>query len=300
MRLDQFDLNLLVSFNTLLETRSVTQAARRLNVTQPAMSAALKRLREAFNDELLVQRGKRMFPTQHALSLAPEVEQVLIHLRSLISTGTAFDPATSKREFKIITSDYITTVLLVPLISSLHAQAPSVRLDLSLPTIDSNDRLKRGEVDLMISPEEFLEGDHPRERIYEERLVVVACQSNTAFDSEITKEQFLGCGHVSVRIAGRDTFIENALSQVVPERRIEVTAQSFIQVPWLLRNTRRLAVMHERLAQVCAKPLALKIAPAPFKLPSMIELMMYHSTRSKDAGLAWLRSQVIEVAKRSR
>lgn len=299
MRLDQFDLNLLVAFNALLEERSVTAAAQRLNVTQPAMSAALKRLREALQDDILVQQGKKMFPTQHALALAPQVDLALVNLRSLISSGTAFDPKTSKREFKIITSDYITTVLLVPLISALQAEAPEVRLSLALPTGEGADRLARGEADLMISPEEFLEGDNPREQVFLEHFVVVGCETNRALETAISREDFLKCGHVSVKISGRDTYIENALAKVAPHRRIELTAQSFIQVPWLLRNTDRLAVMHERLARVCAKPLALKISPVPFDIPPMLDLMMHHSTRSRDAGLAWLRRRIIEVAQQS-
>ncbi len=296
MRLDNFDLNLLVAFNVLMEERSVTAAARRLNITQPAMSAALKRLRNSFQDELLVQNGKKMFPTPHALALAPEVDATLIRFRSLIATGTVFDPRTSKRQFKIVTSDFITTVLLVPLIRTLHEEAPGIRLDLTLPTPDTSELIERGVADLTISPEQFMDGDHPREKIFDERLVVVGCRSNPVLEGRMSLDQFLGCGHVSVRIAGRDTFIEDALAKVIPDRRVEVTAQSFIQVPWLLRNTNRLAVMHERLARVCADPLSLRIADTDFDLPAMREMMMYHSTRSKDEGLAWLRRKLIEVA----
>ncbi len=296
MRLDNFDLNLLVAFNVLMEERSVTAAARRLNITQPAMSAALKRLRDSFQDELLVQNGKKMFPTPHALALAPEVDATLVRFRSLIATGTVFDPSTSKRQFKLVTSDFITTVLLVPLIRTLHEEAPGIRLDLALPTRNSSELIERGVVDLVISPEQFMEGNHPREKVFEERLVVVGCRSNPALEDSMSLERFLGCGHVSVRLAGRDTFIEDALAKLTPERRVEVTAQSFIQVPWLLRNTNRLAVMHERLARVCADPLSLRIAEPDFDLPVMGEMMMYHATRSKDEGLAWLRRKLIEVA----
>ena len=297
MRLDNFDLNLLVAFNVLMEERSVTAAARRMNITQPAMSAALKRLRDSFQDELLVQNGKKMFPTPHALALAPEVDATLVRFRSLISTGTVFDPATSKRQFKLVTSDYITTVLLVPLIRTLHEEAPGIRLDLSLPSPESPELIERGEADLVISPERFMTGSHPREKIFEERLVVVGCRSNPALEGSMSVDRFLACGHVSTRIAGRDTFIEEALGKTIGERRVEVTAQSFIQVPWLLRNTNRLAVMHERLAGVCADPLSLRIATPAFDLPVMAEMMMYHSTRSKDEGLAWLRRKLIEVAR---
>lgn len=296
MRLDQFDLNLLVAFEVLLEERSVTRAARRLNVTQSAMSAALKRLREAFQDELLVLHGKRMVPTPHALTLAPEVSTAIARLRSLIATGTRFDPGTSKRRFRIDASDYITTVLLVPVVAFLQEQAPRIRLDLALPSTDSNRRLEDGEIDLLITPEDFMEPDHPRELLFEERHVVAGWQDNPVFTRELTPDRYLASGHVTVRIFDRDTFIETYLMKRVPDRRIEVIAQSFIQVPWLLRGTRRLSVMHERLAKVAAPVFDLAYADVPFELPIMHEMMQYHSTRTSDAGLAWLRDRLRSFA----
>ena len=109
MRLDNFDLNLLVAFQALLEERNVTRAARRLHVTQSAMSASLKRLREALGDPILLQHGKAMIPTPHALALAPEVTAAMGVLRRLIQPSTGFDPATSTRTFRIAT--LLTTVL---------------------------------------------------------------------------------------------------------------------------------------------------------------------------------------------
>ena len=292
MRLDSFDLNLLVAFDVLLEERSVTRAARRLNVTQSAMSAALKRLREAFQDELLVLHGKRMVPTPHALTLAPEVGTAIARLRSLIATGTGFDPATSKRRFRIDASDYITTVLLAPLIGALHVEAPDVRLDLALPSAASNERLENGEIDLLITPDEFLEPDHPRELVFEERHVVVGWRENPVLAGAMTEGIYMASGHVAVRIFDRDTFIESFLYKRAPDRRIEVIAQSFIQVPWLLRGTERLSVMHERLARVAAPVFDLAVAEAPFALPVMREMMQFHVTRSNDAGLAWVRDRL--------
>ena len=292
MRLDHFDLNLLVAFEVLLEERSVTRAAGRLNVTQSAMSAALKRLREAFQDELLVLHGKRMVPTPHALTLAPEVDAAIARLRSLIATGTRFDPATSKRRFRIDASDYITTVLLVPLIGILQEQAPGIRLDLALPSADSNRRLEDGEIDLLITPDNFMEPDHPKELLFEERHVVAGWKGNPLFAGGLTLEHYLESGHVTVRIFDRDTFIEDFLAKCAPDRRIEVIAQSFIQVPWLLRGTNRLSVMHERLAKVAAPVFDLAFADVPFDLPIMHEKMQYHSTRTSDAGLAWLRDRL--------
>lgn len=296
MRLDNFDLNLLVAFDALLQERNVTRAAERLNVTQSAMSASLKRLRESFHDELLVQQGKRMIPTQHALALAPEVSDTLIRLKGLISASTRFDPATSKRCFTVNASDYITTVLLVPLIEHLQEEAPGVRLTLSLTGSHSSAQLDAGEIDLVLTPEEFMESDHPRELLFEERFVVVGSRDNPLLQRRLTREDYLSKGHVVVQIANQGTFIERELSRLAPERRIEVSAQSFIQVPWLVAGTDRLSVMHERLARVFAPVLGLVIAQPPFPLPRMREMMHHHGARSNDAGLAWLRQRIVHFA----
>lgn len=296
MRFDNFDLNLLVALQALLEERNVTHAAARLNLTQPAMSAALKKLRDYFQDELLVQQGRQMHPTQHALTLEPEVNDALLRLRSLLSTGTSFDPSQSRREFRIIASDYITTVLLVPVIGSVSKEAPHVRIHLIMPSEGSSSMIVNGTADLMISPEEFLSGDHPKELIFEERMVVVGCASNPALNAPLTMEAFMRAGHIAVRVDGRRSYIEERLAQVAPDRNVEVTAQSFIQFPLLIRGTGRLAVMPERLARMCSRPFRLKIVEAPFALSPMREMMMYHSARTFDEGLSWLRQHIRQAS----
>jgi DNA-binding transcriptional LysR family regulator len=290
---------LLVAFDALLAERNVTRAARRLNMTQSAMSASLKRLRESFGDAILVQHGRSMMPTPHAMALAPEVARAIATLRGLISAGTAFDPATSDRRFKIAASDYITTVLLVPLLRTLEREAPFVRLDVTLPTDATSGRLANGDYDLILTPEEFVDTVHPTELLFEERHVVVGCVHNPELGGKLTADQFSQAGHVAVMIDGRNTFIENALDDLGLTRRVEVRAPSFIQVPWLLPGTRRLALMHERLARLMAPGLDLKVVDPPFPLPAMREVLQYHSSREKDAGLSWLRARLAELAKRS-
>ena len=157
-------------------------------------------------------------------------------------------------------------------------------------------RLRDGEIDLLITPVEFLKDSHPLELLLEERHVVVGWKDNPLFAGPLSKEAYLQSGHVAVRIFDRDTFVENILYKLVPERRIEVIAQSFIQVPWLLRGSMRISVMHERLARVSAPVFDLVTADTPFELPIMHEMMQYHSTRSNDVGLAWLRNRLKRFA----
>lgn len=301
MRLDNFDLNLLIAFELLLEERNVTRAAQRANITQSAMSAALARLRQTMNDELLVPHGRRMIATPHAVALAPMVTEAVRNLRVLISSATAFDPASSDRRFEIAASDYISTVLLAPLLPKLKREAPGIELNIQLPTRDSSDLLDDGKLDFQITPAQFLGPDHPSELLFEERHVVVGWQENPVFAGEMNPDAFHSCGHVAVRIAGVATFADKHFMNIDDRRRIEVTAPSFSIVPWLLPGTNLLALMHERLARVFAPLLPLEIRSAPIEIPMMREMIQYHSARSTDAGMQWLKARMLkEVAESPR
>ena len=296
MRLEGFDLNLLLAFDVLLEERSVTRAARRLNVTQSAMSASLKRLRDALGDPILLQHGKTMVPTPHALAMAPNVAASIATLRRLIQPSSGFDPATSSRVFRIAASDYITTVALAPLLQELEREAPAFKLEIALPDESTPDRLAKGEYDLVLTPEDFIEPGHPAELLFEERHVVVGCENNPLLAAPLTLEGFVSAGHVAVRIGGRNTFVENELERLGVVRRVEVHAPSFIQAPWLLPGTRRIALMHERLARLMAPLLGLRTVPPPFDIPLMREMVQVHSTRRSDEGVIWLISRLRRLA----
>lgn len=296
MRLDRFDLNLLVAFDILVEERNVTRAARRLNLTQSAMSAALRRLREAFADDILVQHGKKMIPTAAALSLAPEISAMVADLRGLIARGLTFNPADSQRMFRIVASDYVTTVLIGPLVAGLQEVAPNVRLEITLPRNDINERLEDGDIDLIVSPERFLEGPHPKELLFEERHVVVAWTGNPLLENGLTEEVYHRAGHVTVSVSRDGTFIDNHLRDHGDRRRIEIVCAAFSQVAWMLPGTTRLALMHERLARVMARVLPLRILEPPMALPIMQEMMQYHHARAADPGLSWLRAQLRRAA----
>lgn len=299
MRLDKFDLNLLVVFDALLEERSVTRAARRLHVTQSAMSASLKRLREAFQDELLVQSGRTMVPTPAALALAPRISAAIVNLRSLISAGTGFDPATSQRRFRIVGSDYITAVVLAPLLRELATQASNVGFDITLPAEDSSEWLAKGAFDLVLTPQEFTSREHPSEVLFEERHVVVGWSGNPLLSRPISLADFARTPQVAVRVDGRNTFIENELERIGLARQIAIYAPSFVQVAQLLPGTMRIALMHERLARLMAPALSLAIADPPFAIPPMREMIQYHATRAQDAGLLWLRRRLHALAQRT-
>lgn len=294
MRFKGLDLNLLLAFDTLLEHRSVTRAAEQLHLSQAAMSAALRRLREYFGDEILVVHGKRMYPTAFAQNLVPQVKDCLDQIGAMLVTSLDFDPETSHRTFRIVGSDYITAVILAPLIARLASVAPGIRTEVLLPSDTLREQIENGDVDLLITPEDYVSPDLPKELLYEERHVMVGCRRNAAFTADITQEQFFAAGHVTVEIGNRrgTCFSDRMLQTIQEGRRIEVIAPSFTMIPWLLLDTHRLAVMHERLARVMATQFAISYYPLPFPFPLMREMVQYHFARTTDPALSWLRVQL--------
>ena len=261
------------------------------------MSSALGRLREYFGDEILVLSGKRMYPTAFAQTLLPQVRDCLQRLDLLVGTLPGFDPATSQRAFRLVASDYVITVVLAPLVGKMVESAPGVRLQILLPTHVSLKQIQDGDIDLLVTPEDYISPDLPSELLFEERHVVVACNPRLISDGAITQAQFLAAGHVNVSIGNQhaSSYADKALEDAGIIRRIEMTAPSFNAVPVLLENTNRLAIMHERLAKAMAARYGLFIAPIPFDIAPLREMVQYHSARTNDGGLIWLRDQLQQV-----
>lgn len=298
MRFKGLDLNLLVAFQALLEERNVSRAAERLNLSQPAMSAALARLRDYFGDRILVAQGRRMYPTAFAETLLPQVQEALGGIETLIATSQSFDPANSQRTFRLAASDYITVSVLVPLISALARQAPGVRIDLQLPDEGSARALDAGEIDLLLTPDLFTHPNHPADLLFEERHVIVGWAENPIFRETVTEEAFYAAGHVTVAFGTHRAlaFADRELERLGRPRRVEVVAPSFTTVAWLLLGTQRLALMHERLARSIEHQFAIATAPLPFEFPPMREMAQYHSARAEDDGLRWIRQELAHAA----
>lgn len=298
MRLKGLDLNLLVALDILLDELSVTRAAERMHLSQPAVSAALARLRAFFQDDLFVLHGKRLIPTSYAKKLMPEVKHILKQLDDLISLSNEFDPASSERLFRLMASDYLSTVLLTDMVSTMQSVAPNVKLDTRLPEDSVHAIFERGEIDLMLIPEEFLNENHPAELLLEEPHVVVGWEGNQLFDQGISKQDFFKAGHIAVTLgSNRDpSFTERNMTKLGFDRRIDISAPYFSAVPWMLLNTNRIAMMQERLARTYAKALPLKISPLPFDFPAMRIMAQYHSARESDLGLKWFLELLQKVA----
>lgn len=301
MRFNGLDLNLLLALQVLLEERNVTRAARRLNISQPAMSAALARLRTYFQDDILMAQGKQMVPTAQAQALAAPVRRMLGELDQLLTSSAVFDPATSQRTFRLVASDYITASVIGPLLRQFTEQAPLLHLEIMLPCEEAAQLVMEGQADLVITPEDFLDPDQPAELLCEEPQVVVGWQDNTAFAGGLSTAEFYRHGHVAVHVGSNSvpSFADRQLERLGTARRVELTCGCFTVVPWLLCGTQRLAVMHERLARQMATQFPLAVAPLPFDFPVMREMIQYHKARENDEGLRWLRAQLRAEAART-
>lgn len=299
MRFRGLDLNLLATFVALMEERSVSRAATRLNLSQPAVSAALARLRSYFGDDLLVLEGRRMFPTALAETLFEPVLAVLRSIDGIVDSSATFDPASARRTFRIATSDYVMMVLIRPLVEHLGREAPGLRLSLELTSDRTALRLDDGKIDLVVLPEEFAAPRHPLELVFEEWHVVVGARDHPALAGPISHDDFCALEHVAVMV-GADVpaaFADRQLEQLGVTRRVGVTVPSFAAVPWMLAGTQRIGLMHARLATLMAASLPITTSPIPFEFPLMREVLQYHRARGGDPGLAWLRAQVLAMAR---
>lgn len=295
MRFKNLDLNLLVALDALLDEQSVTRAAERVNVSQPAMSAALSRLREHFDEPILQQHGKSMVPTAAALRMKDPLKQLLRDIDVLVTEGSHFDPSTSQRRFQIATSDYLLAVLFPQLNQRLDRLAPDITMDCIQPSELTRQLLDQGELDLFIGPEEHVSPNHPTELLFEEEYVVVGCVKNPAVKPrKISEKDFFEAGHVVVEIGrqARTSFAETHLRQSHAKRQIDMRVASFLIAPEMVINTNKLTVMHKRLAKMYEKRLPISIAAMPFEFQRMREMIQYQRSRQNDEGLRWLIDQI--------
>ena len=299
MRLERFDLNLLVVLDALLEERNVTRAAERLHIGQSAASAALRRLRDFFGDELLVPAGRRFELTPVAQGLIGPVRDTLLRARAAISLRPSFDPAMESRRFTICASDYALSVFLGEAAAAIAAIAPRIQLDFSRPPLDLHEAFERGSLDLMIMPEQYaVEFDHPQTQLLRDGHACLVSAENPAAGRMLTMDDYLDMGHIAIRLgdAGTLAFEEWFLPRFGRQRRVECSVDSFSAVPHLLMKTNRIATMHRRFAEALVQRFPLKILDAPFEMSELVEVMIWPRYRDLDLGHTWLRTQILTAA----
>ncbi|MGF6605680.1 LysR family nod box-dependent transcriptional activator [Paraburkholderia sp. WSM4175] len=300
MRFKGLDLNLLVALDALMTERNLTAAARSINLSQPAMSAAVARLRTYFCDELFTMRGREFVPTPRAEGLAAPIREALVHIQLSVISRDVFNPAKSDRRFRIILSDFMAVVFFRKIVERIAREAPAVSFEL-LPLADDPDEvLRRGEADFLILPEMFMSSTHPKAKLFEETLVCVGCRTNKQLSGQLTFERYMSMGHVMVKFGRtRQPSIEEwFLLEHGLKRRDEVIVPSFSLIPPMLINTDRIATMPLRLVKYFEKTMPLRIVELPLPLPAFTEAVQWSALHNSDPASNWMREIILQEASR--
>ncbi|CAD6513523.1 PCP degradation transcriptional activation protein [Paraburkholderia sabiae] len=286
-----FDLNLLLTFRALFEERSVTRAAQRLFLGQPAVSGALKRLREAFGDELFVRTSRGIAPTARALELARQIEPFLQTLHQVLTQPSVFDPASAQRVFRIGLSDSLEVLITPEIMDRLSTRAPNVKL-IARPTDSTraSAMLDDGEIELAVGVfPECVQWQRQR-ALFEWRFVSV-------FNPRLVKtrrkrlsmEEFLRYRHVLTSFSGGlHGFVDERLELEGLKRNVVFSSASFATSPFIVRRTPAIATVPDFIGRVWRDALGLAMSPLPFDVPAYEVSLMWSAARDQDPGLAWL------------
>lgn len=298
MRFNKLDLNLLVALDALLTERGITRAAERLHLSQSAMSNALKRLRDYFEDELLVQVGRKLELTPRAVVLAEAVRDVLMRIDTSVAVQPFFDCTTSDREFRLCISDYTMEVLMPHALAIAERQRSTVRFRLMPQVAGPARALEQGEADLMVIPKAYCSPDHPTEIVFTDDFVCVVWNGSSHARQGLSFERYASAGHVVMQPVGTDrpAFESWFVQRYGLSRRIEVTSYGFGALAFLVVGTERIATMHALLVKALAAALPVTVLPLPLPMPPFEQAMQWHKHRTHDPGLVWLRQLLLQAA----
>jgi len=298
MNLTALDLNLLVALDALLAETSVGRAAQRIGLSQPATSHALRRLREAIGDPLLVRVGARMELTPRAEALRVPLREALERVRGLF-VAEAFDPATSTRRFALMMPDHVVDLVMPTLVDRVAMQAPGVRLDVTpwRGTSDMTGEQARS-IDLVIAcTGDAFAGFH-RQRLFNDTEVLAVRRGHPLCPRLRRLETFRAARHVAVVARGqREDPIDTWLNGKGVERRLALVVPSYLQALHTVAHTDLVAFVPRRLIEALAGALSLSIVAPPLD-PGCYEEFMFYPTRAQvDAGSMWLRGLVLAIGR---
>lgn len=302
MDLRAVNLNLLLALDALLRERSVSRAAQRMGLSQPAMSNALAQLRELIGDPLLVRAPGGMAPTPRALELAEPLRRALAILEEVVQPPAAFDPARSTASFVLAMSDYAEMLLLPELLRRLSEQAPGVDLQV-LPwgLHEVPPGLADGTIDVMVG---FHEGDplppgHHAEPLLDDHFVCIVRRDHPTVGRRLTLDAYLRLRHVVVteRI-GASGVLDDVLARLGKRRRVVARVPRFFMVPYLVAQTDLVAAVDSRVARHYERLLPIRVLKVPLDdLPSGRMGMVWHARSDADPPRRWLRDVLRETAR---
>jgi DNA-binding transcriptional LysR family regulator len=307
MQLNRFDLNLLIALDALLREKNVTRAAERVFVSQPAMSAALHKLREYFNDPLLVRVGREMELTSRGASLVEPVREALLRIQVMLGTQPTFDPKTARREFTVIMSEEAVPTVLPPLLRTLANEAPELDVHIEMVSPAALSRLEYGEADLCLCLESLHMFDL---RAYPDtirsmalravRWVCAVSKDHPTVRDTLTLDQYIGLQHMFGRPGGYTGAADQLVRHLLGiEIRVHLTLPSLLQLPLVLPGSTLAATLPERVAQLYAGALPIRILPLPFDVPHTQEVLLWHKRHEADPAHTWLREMIVKLTRDS-
>jgi DNA-binding transcriptional LysR family regulator len=299
------DLNLLRVFNEVMAERSLTRAAAKLSLTQPAVSNALRRLREALGDDLLRRSGQGLVPTPRALALWPTVQEALRQLQETLSPGT-FVPSSASTSFVLAMADATAAELIPGLIEVIDREAPGVTLRIvPLNTRDPRRLLEEESADLAIGyfpavlaglTAQAQAGDvvqFEHQRLYESDYVCVMRRDHPLAGLALTLERYCDARHLLVSFSGRPYgFIDEALSSLGRQRHIVLTVNQFFTAGRVVANSNLLTVLPRHFVSVTGIADQLVLRELPFDVPSVHVDALWHRRVHQHSAHAWLRTVV--------
>ena len=297
--LRRFDLNLLVAFDILVAERSVTAAARRMGIGQPAMSNALSRLREMFGDPLLVRTSSGLQPTTRALDLVEPVSRILAELREEVFSTRTFDPATDKRTFRIGLSDQAEAAIMQDVLQTIQRDAPGIRVVArSVEMRLGAELLATGALDLAVGYFPEVEAGLEAATLYHETFVCLYDAQACGIGSPLSLDDYAGLPHILVSLRGEPFgHIDELLQAAGRSRDVVYTTPHFLAVPFLLHGFRAVSALPRRLAENCADAAGLTMCPVPLPSKGYDVRMAWHRRTSSDPAQAWLREVVAAVGR---
>ena len=289
-----FDLNLMRVFLTVLHERSVTRAAQRLNLTQPAVSYALGRLREQFSDPLFVRTATGMQPTPVAFALADPIERGMNSFAEAVSLRQQFDPATSTRRFRLSMSDIGEMVFLPPLMERVHALAPRLQIEVLEVALEHLPHaLKDGEVDLAIGNLAGLGRHTCHADLFSERYACMGRRGHPVLSAGLTRSQFKRLDHILVASrASAHRLLDDVLGEAGLHRQPYLMLPHFSAAAEIVRRTDLTVTLPYRAAIWFNRDNAFDIRPLPITLPPLCVTVHWHARFESDPGTMWLRRLV--------
>jgi len=301
------DLNLLRVFDVVMAERNLTRAAERLSITQPAVSNALKRLKDSVGEDLLTRVSSGVKPTPRAEALWPEVRTALGHLRAALSPGE-FNPQTDATTFRLAMADATAALFMPPLVSQIeHRQALTNLRVLPLATRDPSEMLERGDADLAIGyfPETISAltsqgGDSPlrHARLHDSEYVCVMREGHPLADAgALTLDTFCAADHLLVNFAGRPYGLaDQALAGLNRKRRIVLTVNQYFTAGRVVANSNLLTVLPAYFVEATGYHEHVVTRPLPFDLAGLHVAMVWHQRNDRNSAHQWLRARLLEAA----